>query len=250
MSTNSFAPPGAAGRHMEELLRLAEFGRIHASLLHDLANPLAAAALCLQDTNARNPSNLQRARRNIENLQRFVSTARRQISCTDERRYFSVNSEVQNVRDALQPIAFRSGVNLRFIIPSAQVLYGNPVKFQRIAMNLVANGIEASARRNERDYQPHFRERCVTTRAFTNPQHMVLVVEDHGTGIRRDHMPYIFNQFYSTKNTEEKAWWGSGIGLHTAKRFIEQDFKGSIAVSSRPGRGSTFRCKFPLRKAR
>lgn len=71
----------------------------------------------------------------------------------------------------------------------------------------------------------------------------ILSVEDNGTGIEPEDLPYIFNPFFSTKPS------GAGIDLALAKRIAE-GHGGQIAVESALGRGSVFILEFPIERRR
>jgi signal transduction histidine kinase len=56
---------------------------------------------------------------------------------------------------------------------------------------------------------------------------VVLAIEDTGVGISTDHMPKIFDAFYTTRGSI-----GTGIGLFIAKQFIESHHGKITCVSS------------------
>lgn len=66
--------------------------------------------------------------------------------------------------------------------------------------------------------------------------------KDVGVGIDTDELPYIFDTFYRSATTINKA--GYGIGLALTKRIINMQ-GASIEVESKIGSGTTFLLKFP-----
>ena len=66
-----------------------------------------------------------------------------------------------------------------------------------------------------------------------------IVVSDTGVGIPADHLPKIFDLFFTTK---EK---GLGFGLWRDRVFIK-NLGGDIEVSSVVGKGTTFIIKIPV----
>ncbi len=70
-----------------------------------------------------------------------------------------------------------------------------------------------------------------------------LAVRDTGVGIDPRHLPYIFDRFY--RADEARSTGGSGLGLAIAKQIVERH-GGEIAVSSEPGKGSTFAITLPV----
>ncbi len=57
-------------------------------------------------------------------------------------------------------------------------------------------------------------------------------ITDTGVGIQEDKIDKIFQVYYSTKKT------GTGLGLPTAKRIIEEN-RGTIDIRSEDGKGSS-----------
>jgi signal transduction histidine kinase len=66
--------------------------------------------------------------------------------------------------------------------------------------------------------------------------------KDAGTGIASSELPYVFDTFYRSATTMNKA--GYGIGLALTKRIITMQ-GASIEVESQPGEGTTFVLSFP-----
>jgi signal transduction histidine kinase len=73
-----------------------------------------------------------------------------------------------------------------------------------------------------------------------------IVVHDTGIGIAPGDLPHIFERFWradwARSRTGDRP--GSGLGLAITK-WIAEAHGGSISVSSRPGRGTTFTVVLP-----
>lgn len=67
-----------------------------------------------------------------------------------------------------------------------------------------------------------------------------VIIADTGTGIAPEHMPRIFDPFFSTKGVGK----GTGLGLAISRRIVE-DHHGSIDVASEVGQGTTFTIWLP-----
>jgi signal transduction histidine kinase len=65
-------------------------------------------------------------------------------------------------------------------------------------------------------------------------------VSDTGSGIPKDRLGAIFDEFVTTKRR------GLGLGLAITKRLVEQ-LDGTIGVESEVGRGTAFTLRFPAR---
>ena len=66
-------------------------------------------------------------------------------------------------------------------------------------------------------------------------------IADDGPGIPADALERIFDPFFTTKGVGN----GSGLGLDTARRIVEERHRGSLGVESRPG-ATAFRVRLPL----
>jgi signal transduction histidine kinase len=70
----------------------------------------------------------------------------------------------------------------------------------------------------------------------------LLRVRDSGRGIAPEDLPRIFDAGFTTGADSG----GTGLGLSTVKEIVERRLRGSIAVESVPGRGTSFEARFPL----
>lgn len=219
--------------------QLADFGRAGVNLLHDIANPLTAAALCLQEDSIHTDDGIQRARRNIETLQRYVLAARQQAHTKHIYKVFNVSDELQHLKDTLYPLAAQRGVRLRFAGRQDVLLHGDPLKFQQIIVNLATNAIEAS----ENAGPPNKSAARVTILLSVSQDTLAITVRDSGMGIRPKDLPHIFEPFYSTKQKTEIS--GLGVGLYAAIHAAETVFGGTITAKSVLGKGTVFTVNLP-----
>ena len=67
----------------------------------------------------------------------------------------------------------------------------------------------------------------------------IIQVSDTGSGIAADKLHIIFDAYYSSRPQ------GSGLGLPTAKRIVEEH-NGTISVDSVPGKGTLFTITLPV----
>jgi two-component system NtrC family sensor kinase len=104
---------------------------------------------------------------------------------------------------------------------------------EQVVMNLIVNAAEAL---------PPGGHVVVRTRHDPVAVEMVIEVEDDGPGIAEHHLAHIFEPFYSTKEG------GKSLGLGLSVVFgIVDSHHGRIEVRSRPGHGTLFRVRLPVR---
>lgn len=223
---------------LRELEHFAELGRLSASLLHEISNPLTAAMLYLEQSDTSNSLHIRRARHNMLLLQRYVEAARQQVRQQGSFGSFYVRPQLDQIRRVLIPIARRRGVRLQFTLASHYKLVGDPVKFQQIIANLILNAIDAYD-----DIASTDSEKVVTITVTSSQQWLIVRVADKGQGIAADQLPSLFEPFYTTKQLYGR---GLGIGLAVVKRYVEKDFSGSVSLTSSKQRGTQFITKLRL----
>lgn len=214
-----------------ELQRFAEFGRISARLLHEVANPLAAASLHLGQLDAEQSAAIRRARNSLRQLERYVLAARRQLQSESGQTAFSVHRELQHSLTILKPLARARGITIKVFLDRKIRLHGDPVKFNQVVSNLVANAIDAY------DGSASASGQLIEIRVTETGRAVQLIVRDWGKGISQLQAPYIFLPFYSSKAIQHR---GLGIGLPLVKETVERDFGGSVRVRSHPAKGTAF----------
>jgi len=105
----------------------------------------------------------------------------------------------------------------------------NRKQLYQVVNNLLLNSIDALTKSPEPAILLHWKQ---------IDSSIVLDFADNGVGIPEENLQRVFDAFYSTKPDN-----GTGIGLAMAKRIIEM-YDGEISVSSKLGKGTTFRLKF------
>ena len=106
----------------------------------------------------------------------------------------------------------------------------NASQLNQVFLNLINNAAQAIVG-----------EGSVRVRSSLEGKRIRIDVSDTGTGIAADVLPYIFDNYYTTKAASE----GTGLGL-TIARSIVQEHGGEITVATKPGKGSTFSVFLPI----
>ncbi len=136
----------------------------------------------------------------------------------------------------MQNEAVRKGVALRMdLAADVPPVLGDRVQLQQLILNLVMNGIEATASVADRP-----RELLVRSRQ-DEPDHVLVAVRDTGVGIDRQNLEKIFDPFYTTKSQ------GMGMGLAISRSIVEHH-GGRLWAVPNDGPGATF--QFTLLKYR
>jgi signal transduction histidine kinase len=119
--------------------------------------------------------------------------------------------------------------------PAAAWVHGDAVQLQQVMFNLTANA---------RDAMPRGGTLTISVRSGSpddgEDPAWLLVIQDTGEGMTPDVERRLFEPFFTTR----PAGQGTGLGLAIVHRVVS-DHRGWIAVSTRPGEGSTFTVGLP-----
>ncbi len=218
----------------QELQHFAELGRISATLLHEISNPLTAAMLHLELNDQKSPV-ISQLTRDIKLLRRYVDSARQQVRQVGNITSFCVQPQIDQLKCVLMPLARKSGVKLEIESPTNAKLKGDPVRFQHLVANLITNAIDAYDEIGQYEQASLVRVAVSSGRRW-----LTIQVTDWGKGIPAAELPNLFEPFYTTKSQVGR---GLGIGLSIVRDYVVSDFHGSIRVSSSRRRGTQFTVK-------
>ncbi|MCA8975074.1 MAG: PAS domain S-box protein [Planctomycetes bacterium] len=119
------------------------------------------------------------------------------------------------------------------VAPDLPLLRTMVTPLETCLRNLIANAIKHHDREDGR----------VGVTAVVDGGFAVFAVADDGPGIASEHHERIFKVFQTLKAGDEAR--GSGMGLAIIKKTVELS-GGSIDLESEPGKGATFRMRWPM----
>jgi C4-dicarboxylate-specific signal transduction histidine kinase len=107
------------------------------------------------------------------------------------------------------------------------------VQIQQVLVNLIMNAVEAMSIVTDRE-----RVLIVKTEEFQS-DHVLITLQDSGTGIDPVHMDHIFEAFFTTKDS------GMGMGLSICRSIVESH-GGQLWASPNSPQGTSFYVKLPI----
>jgi signal transduction histidine kinase len=229
----------ASIRHgREELIRserIATIGRLGASIVHDLRNPLAAIyggtemLMCSQLSEAeiqRLAGNMYRASLQIQGLlQDLLDVSRGKAGQVKE---CNLREIAAGVADSLAATAETRSVGIVLQFPGNLVLALDQRRIERVFLNLMANALDAMPSGG-----------TLTVSAAAGPDSVLVEVRDTGQGIAPEIRGRLFQPFV----TARKAG-GLGLGLAMARQAVV-DHGGDMWASSESGNGACFCFRLP-----
>ncbi|WP_123040504.1 sensor histidine kinase [Cohnella candidum] len=82
-------------------------------------------------------------------------------------------------------------------------------------------------------------DKPILIRSQVDNEKVYLQVEDHGSGIPKAELPFVFERFYRVdKSRSRKEGGGNGLGLSIA-RELASEYLGSVSITSEEGKGTT-----------
>lgn len=251
-------------RQAQESLRQAQklesLGLMSGGIAHDFNNLLTAiltqASLAQVKLPADSPA-LRHIQRMVEASQRAANLTQQLLTFSGRGRReshpLSLNILIQESMPLLE-VAVPKAVQIETsLLPQLALMNGDEGQLQQVVMNLVLNAAEAmpvlAGGINGRSGTIHL----ITQTQMVTPQKQVwlvtgerlapgnyvrLDVADNGSGMDEATLAKIFDPFFTTKNS------GHGLGLATVMGIV-RSHDGGMQVSSKLGKGTTFRLFFP-----
>ena len=236
-----------AQQQIAQTEKLAAIGQLAAGVMHEINNPLATIAACIEVLELRvgdlprNPtrqgiaeylgiidSEVERCKSIVNGLLDFSRPKAR------TKRLVAPN---QVVEDALYLVKYhdrfkRITVQRRFAEGLPQIR-ANPEQLIQVFLDIMLNAIDAMDG-----------EGTLTVGTEINPERndeVVVIIQDTGMGIPREDIAKIFEPFFTSKAPGQ----GTGLGLSIAYTIVAHH-SGRIHVDSQVGSGSTFRIILPV----
>jgi len=231
----------------EELLvaeRMATVGRLSLKVAHEVRNPIAAIELnaeILQDIVR------QQMGKEGDEAVALVTAIRDQVTALDglteeylafarfPKPHFeeeSLNHLLGELAGFVRPLAARQGLTLNMELdPEIPLMEIDRTLLRQAIHNLVKNGMEALSHGG-----------AMTISSRLDGEHVEIAVADTGPGIPQEVAERLFEPFFTTKPQ------GTGLGLSIARQ-ITDEHGGELSWSSRPGVGTTFVIRLPLKRA-
>jgi len=216
--------------------RLSAMGEVAASLAHQIRTPLASALLYvshlfrpgLDDAGrARTAEKIRERLRHLEYLINDMLVFARGGSAVAER--IDVGEMVDGLKRSLEVALENAGCTLAVEDETrGAAILANREALQGALMNLCVNAMEACGAGGTIDIH----SRVADGRAE-------IAVRDNGPGMSAEVRNRAFEPFFTTRAQ------GTGLGLAVVQSVVLAH-RGSIALESQPGRGSTFTVFLPL----
>lgn len=137
--------------------------------------------------------------------------------------------------DGFEPMIAKKNASFQRVIEKNVNLKTDPKLVRLVVSNLISNAIKAI------DTKGIVRVILTHTR-----NEVLLTVADNGVGLSSDEIKHLFDRFYRVDSSRNRQLGGQGLGLAITRNIVTQ-LGGRIHVTSRVGKGATFRVSLPTR---
>lgn len=121
------------------------------------------------------------------------------------------------------------------IDPDLPKFNGYQSALSQVILNLIMNAVQAIEAKEDSE------KGVIKISATSMDQSIRISVRDNGIGIPEEHIPRIFDMFYTTKPVGK----GTGQGLAVCQTIICGSHNGNFDVTSEPNQGTTFNITLP-----
>ncbi|MFC1577739.1 ATP-binding protein [Thermodesulfobacteriota bacterium] len=240
-------------KQLQQVMKLQAIGTLAGGIAHDFNNILFPIVGYTELTMDDVPEDSQ-ARQNLEEVLKAANRAKELVQQiltfsrqgSQERKPLKVQYLIKEATKLLRatiPSSIEIECNLD---ESCGPIKGDPTQIHQIIMNLCTNAyhavqetggkLEVSLKEIYISY-----EQSLDRVGMKIGKHIVLMVKDSGHGMEPQVLERIFEPYFTTK----KQGKGTGLGLSVIHGIVKSH-GGDITVSSRLGKGSTFKVFLPI----
>ncbi len=157
-----------------------------------------------------------------------------------EVRSIELSSIIEGAVESVLPAAQAKSIRLQRVLDSGTSLVsGDPNRLQQVVWNLLTNAIKFTPKGGR-----------VQIRLERINSHIEIVVNDTGTGISPEVLPYVFERFRQADSSSTRSYGGLGLGLAIVRHIVDMHGGSVEAESAGKDQGATFTVKLPLMATR
>lgn len=225
---NAYDNLRAAQEQIVRTEKLSTIGALSASIAHDMGNvvtPLVPLVRLLLRTCKPDAELAETTERQLHRLSAMITRLRSfSRPSSIERGPVNIHEVLEETLKLLQTEANHRGVELRReYAQSLPPVLGDAQELDRVFLNIILNAIQAAPEGTG----------VVTVRTEADEDEVAVSVVDNGPGIPAEVLPHLFEPLFTTKEG------GTGLGLFSCKRIVEDEHQGSIEIDTHPEGGTT-----------
>ncbi|MEG0177306.1 sensor histidine kinase [Anaerorhabdus sp.] len=211
-----------------------------ANVSHDIKTPLTmikAYAEMIRDISGDNPNkreeHLDVIIKEVDYLDHLVLDMQ-ELSKMQSGNYvlrysnFDLTEKARHILSLFQVLIDEHNFNVKLESDDSLILYADEIKIGQVLYNFLSNAFKHT---DDGGY--------ITVRIIKKDDSIRVEVEDSGSGIPEDSIPYIWDRYYKIDKSFKRATVGTGLGLAIVKAILD-NHQAQYGVISEEGKGSTF----------
>jgi signal transduction histidine kinase len=215
--------------------KLATLGYLAAGMAHEIRNPLNSITLFVQliKEGVEESEKIDYVEKILKEVDRVDATLSKLMDSAKRSRFelidVNIGEIIQKALDSFTPQITAQAITPTFSAKRKLPRFkADPAEIEQIFTNLFLNSIDEMAAGGE-----------LTIDLDHDDRDLIITVSDSGRGIPAEHIPNIFDPFFSTKAR------GTGMGLPIVLRIVK-NYGGKIEVIARKKSGATFLIRLPV----
>jgi signal transduction histidine kinase len=205
-------------------------GEMSSKMVHDIKNPLTVIKVQVdllklrysKEEDATLLNSLDRMGQAVNGITNHINDILNFIRETPST--FENNSILKILKESIIYVNKPDNVSIDLPLNDLTILC-DATKLQRVFTNIIMNSTQAMEKGG-----------TITIQISEQDDDVIIQISDTGPGIPTEVLPKIFEPLFTTKKD------GTGLGLSTCKKIIEEEHNGSILVQNNP---TTFVIKIP-----
>lgn len=220
--------------------------KLTADVAHELRTPLSVImgyVEALQDKVMKpTEENLRSIQDEVERLVKLVGNLR-ELSIAESGK-LPLNIEEINLYELFKNLEEKMKLMLKEKHLTFEITSDGSASSVKADRNLLSR-IFLNILHNAYKYSPEFGK--IEINISENSENVIVSVKDHGSGIAKEDLPYIFERFYRVDKSRVRSTGGTGIGLAIARELVVLH-KGKIEAESRIGAGTQIIVTLPIER--
>ncbi|MFY0527196.1 sensor histidine kinase [Archangium gephyra] len=231
--------------------KLATVGRLAASVMHEINNPLAFVCSNVEflrtevlaqqlpdETRQELKEVLEETRSGVERIRQIVTDLKGFSRMDVEEPSECALADVVTDAARLAAVRLKHVARLKVEIPAElPEVFATRRRLAQVILNLLVNAGDALEEAKVQGGE------VKVTGVVAEEGRVTLLVEDNGPGFAPEVLPRLFESFFTTKGPEK----GTGLGLTISREMVER-FGGTLKAENRPEGGARLRLELPVHK--
>jgi signal transduction histidine kinase len=145
-----------------------------------------------------------------------------------------LNEMIRKMVQSAQPRAQAKSIQLLYKAEKLPAIKGDFGRLSQVLFNLIDNAIRHTPERGK-----------VIIGAEVEHNHVKMVIQDTGSGVPQEELPYVWDRFYRVDKSRARQLGGTGLGLAIVKQIVE-GHQGTIQMESEVEAGTTVTVRLPI----